>query len=1097
MPRTGNLTGGMRSGQRLIPLLPLLLCMLLLAVPAGAAIDTATLTKAGPGDVTVTTKYKSFNRKTSVMVYQVAVTNGSKTLKGPVYLVIESLSGSGVTVINAAGQTAAGQPYYLLSSSDVAAGAALKRGVNLKNPANARVNFTAAVYTSPAALVLNTSTLTRATTAQAPTTTTFKAFNRVTAESAYEVGVSNASGGALKGPVYLVLESLTGAGVTAANAAGMTQLGQPYYLVSSGDLATGATPKLSVILANPSNVRVSFNPAVYLSAPLAVPLAVVITRPATLITVGSTPLPIQGTVSDRTAALTINGTPISISGSGTFQASVALAEGHNAIIARAVKGTEEATATISVSLDLTPPYLTVDSPAAGSVVTTKFITVSGLINDIVRGTVSEGQANVTVNGRAAAVANRTYVTESVELVEGLNTLTIRGSDQVGNTATIESKVTYKVPGARRVERLAGNSQRGLIRANLAQPLKAKLFDEFGNPAASKPVVFRVVESDGQVGVGGSDQGQAVLVETDANGVATTAYRLGSRAGNANNRVIARAVGFEGQAEFFASADPKPGNKVSVNSGNNQRGAASQALPLPFVIVVTDDGANVIGGSQVLFEVSAGGGKFQNGQTAYTTTTDSDGRASATLTLGSEAGLDSQRVTATLSGTGLYAGFTASALTSGNPGQTSVSGLVLDNQDKPLPNVTVRVEGTTRQAKSNAQGQFRITEVPVGPVHLIVDGSTTTTPGEWPTLPYNLVTVAGADNPLSAPVYMVKLDTVHSVWVGKEDKVITVPELPGFELTVKKGSVTFPNGDREGYLSVTPVNASKVPMAPPNGMQPQLIVTIQPTGARFDPPAPLQLPNTDGHAPGAQVEMYSFDHDLEEFVTIGLGRVSADGQVVTSNPGVGVIKAGWHCGSQPGGGGCANTCAVCNDCNGACVCFPRDGDPRLASQPKCSTCSSGKLVPPKTEAECCADNSVTGGPVSDATTLGWVDCCNGAKTVCNKEIGKVQPNLNVVLIEGIPLPVFLDVCTITHEQQHFGDIDCPGGAEECKTSRPTFKQGRSAADGECDAYRAGDTCLHEIDCKGDATCQQVVDFIITTYRQEANGYKPSCFTLTTP
>ena len=44
-------------------------------------------------------------------------------------------------------------------------------------------------------------------------------------------------------------------------------------------------------------------------------------------------------------------------------------------------------------------------------------------------------------------------------------------------------------------------------------------------------------------------------------------------------------------------------------------------------------------------------------------------------------------------------------------------------------------------------------------------------------------------------------------------------------------------------------------------------------------------------------MYSFDHDLEEFVAIGLGTVSADGSVIESNPGVGVVKAGWHCGSQ--------------------------------------------------------------------------------------------------------------------------------------------------------------------------------------------------------
>ena len=98
-------------------------------------------------------------------------------------------------------------------------------------------------------------------------------------------------------------------------------------------------------------------------------------------------------------------------------------------------------------------------------------------------------------------------------------------------------------------------------------------------------------------------------------------------------------------------------------------------------------------------------------------------------------------------------------------------------------------------------------------------------------------------------------------------------------------------------------AENIPMPPPNGMQPQLIVTIQPHGAKFDPPARLTLPNTDAHPPLAEIEMYSYDHDLEEFVTIGLGTVSRDGATLTSNRGSGVIKAGWHCGSVPGGNGC--------------------------------------------------------------------------------------------------------------------------------------------------------------------------------------------------
>ena len=783
---------------------------------------------------------------------------------------------------------------------------------------------------------VDVTTLVRADDSRVAVATSYKSFNRVTREATYDVTVTNTSASPLVGPVYLVVDALTGQGVTVHNAGDMTAGGQPVFLLKATPIAPGERLVQSVVLGNPSNVRLSFVAGVYSSPP---PLTVIITKPATLITVGSTPLAIEGTVSDPAATLTVNGVPIT-NNAGAFKANVALVEGHNAVVARAVSGGQEATGVISVSLDLTPPYITIESPVDGATVTTRLIAVSGLINDIVRGTVSDGQANVTVNGKAATVSNRTYLARDVELVEGANTLTVQASDQVGNTNAVQVNVIYTVPEDKHIEEVSGQNQHGQIRSALARPLSVKLLGTGATPQGDTPVVFRVIEGDGEVGVGGPDQGQAVLVNTDAQGIASTSFKLGSRAGNGNNRVVAKAVGFQGQVEFFASADPNPGDKVSVNSGNNQRGAANQPLALPFVVAVTDDGANVVKDAQIEFKVTAGGGSFQNGLATYTTTTDSDGRASASFVLGSEAGLDAQRVTATLVGTSLYAGFAASALATGDPGQTSISGVVLDNQDQPLPGVTVRVEGTNRQASTDDAGQFKITEVPVGPVHLLADGSTTSVPGEWPTLPYNLVTIAGADNPLPAPIYMVKLDKDGAVWVGKEDRVITVPGLPGFEFTVKKDSVTFPNGDREGYVSVTPVNASKVPMAPPNGMQPQLIVTIQPTGATFDPPAPLQLPNVDGHPPGAQVDMYSFDHDLEEFVSIGLGTVSADGTVIRSNEGVGVVKAGWHCGSQPGGGGCAHSCPTCQKCDGNCNCTPDDGQ-----QPgECKKCSGGSPVP---------------------------------------------------------------------------------------------------------------------------------------------------------
>jgi hypothetical protein len=138
-------------------------------------------------------------------------------------------------------------------------------------------------------------------------------------------------------------------------------------------------------------------------------------------------------------------------------------------------------------------------------------------------------------------------------------------------------------------------------------------------------------------------------------------------------------------------------------------------------------------------------------------------------------------------------------------------------------------------------------------------------------------------------------------------------------------VTFPGGGRSGVVSVTVVHNDKVPMVPNFGQQPRLIVTIQPAGARFDPPARLTLPNVEGLAPGRVTEMYSFDHDLGHFVSIGPATVSDNGAVIVSNPGVGIVKAGWHCGGDPATGVCLHQCPECSICRDPpCRCdIPKD------------------------------------------------------------------------------------------------------------------------------------------------------------------------------
>lgn len=772
------------------------------------------------------------------------------------------------------------------------------------------------------------------------------------------IDITNGGTQILQAPARLVFSNILPASVAIAGAAkqsdGTAILDLAAALGSAG-LVPGAKISLTVTVTNGGNVSFGFAAAVQkgVEPPTNPTISVHIESPVSLVTLGASPVQVTGSVAPANAALTLNGIEVPHS-NGTFSAQVALQEGHNTIVARAVLGTLQITDSVSVSLDLTPPYVTIESHQDGATVYSDTVTVTGLINDIVRGTVEAEQANVTVNGQAATISNRSYAAENIHLVPGANTIRVVGTDQVGNAETKQIVLNYVVPVAKRIELVSGNDQTARINEAVPQPLTVRVLNDALQPVVGAPVVFRVVQDSGVVGAGTADAGRGVVVETNADGLASTGFKLGVRVGTSNQKVRAKVVGYEDEVIFNASATGRIGNKLSVNSGNNQRGAVGQVLPEPFVVAVTDEGANVVAGARVVFSVERGDGVIANNEQAtYETQTDSDGRATAEFKLGVLQGLDAQRVTATLldapEGQTISAGFMASAFVPADPGLTTVSGIVLDNQDKPIPGVTVRVDGTNRQSVSDAAGQFRITQSPVGPVHLVADGSTATVDGEFPSLSYNIVTVAGVDNPLASPIYMVKLNTDNAVYAGPADVALELDQFPGFKLEIAKDSVTFPDGSRQGYVSVTSVNSAAVPMAPPNGMQPQFIVTIQPTGARFDPPARLTLPNVDAHAPGAQVEMYSYDHDLEEFVAIGLGTVSEDGTVIASNSGVGVVKAGWHCGSQPGGSGCCGGggggggCPVCQksksgNCNDS-SCEPDDGqDPG-----KCKKCSGGASV----------------------------------------------------------------------------------------------------------------------------------------------------------
>jgi hypothetical protein len=714
---------------------------------------------------------------------------------------------------------------------------------------------------------------------------------------------------------------------------------------------------------------------------------VAIASPSDLSYLATTTVDVLGTVSDPAATVTVNGRAAVLTGSSFVAAGVPLIEGGNTLTATATSALGHVgTASVNVVRDLTPPRLSIDYPRDGSAVLDSAITVSGLVNDVVPGTVNAAQVSVTVNGMPATVANRSFVVDGVPLAPGANTLTAVAVDVSGNMGRVSVTVrSVSQAGVARVTAFSGNRQHAVIGTALPQPLVAQLVDAAGAPVAGKPVAFQLRGNDGSLGTAG----RVAVVTTDSAGRAGVTFALGTRAGAATQVVAATAAGFAGPAIFTEEALPGQPALLVVDSGDEQVGVAGQQLARPLIAAVTDSGFNRLGGVAVDFTVVKGHGHFLNGLITLTAVSDGDGRVIAPLVLDPAEGIANNAVSARISGlaTSPVAAFVATGRAAGPASATSVSGVVLDNTNTPISGVTLRILDTPLVAQTDAQGQFRLNATPVGAVTLIVDGSTANRSGSWPDLEYSLVTIAGRDTTPNMPIYLLPLDLQHGLMVDEtHGGTLTLPEVPGFALQIAPGSVIFPGGGRSGVVSVTVVHNDKVPMVPNFGQQPRFIVTIQPAGARFDPPAQMTLPNLEGLHPGAVTEMYSFDHDLGHFVSIGPATVSDDGSMIVSNPGVGVVKAGWHCGGNPALFGTPNECPQCSRCDGV-SCVPTSA----------AACDDGD---PCTVGDVCIKGVCTGAPLQPGTVTATADGKTGEDIVA---IGSSVSFSAVAALPNCPSP----------------------------------------------------------------------------------------------
>ncbi|BCJ55405.1 hypothetical protein Asp14428_68800 [Actinoplanes sp. NBRC 14428] len=226
------------------------------------------------------------------------------------------------------------------------------------------------------------------------------------------------------------------------------------------------------------------------------------------------------------------------------------------------------------------------------------------------------------------------------------------------------------------------------------------------------------------------------------------------------------------------------------------------------------------------------------------------------------------------------------------GVTAVSGRVLTIEDKPLPGVTVSVDGTA--TRTDATGRFLLTGITPGHRVLRVDGSSANTPGRTFGLHDIGVDVAARDTTvLPYTIWLSKLDTLHTVRFPSPTKgevTIRTPAIPGLEVRLPAGAVVRDAGGRTvTELGITAIPVDRAPFPLPKSQVPSYF-TVQPGSSYVFPTgARVVYPNFTHARPGTSMDFWHYDPAGKGWFVYGTGTVTRDGKRVEPDKGTEVYQ----------------------------------------------------------------------------------------------------------------------------------------------------------------------------------------------------------------
>ncbi|MDJ0869887.1 MAG: Ig-like domain-containing protein, partial [Myxococcota bacterium] len=579
--------------------------------------------------------------------------------------------------------------------------------------------------------------------------------------------------------------------------------------------------------------------------------------PAEAAVLSGSPVAVTGRATDASgiASLEVAGRAVTPTG-GRFSAAVELLPGSNTIrIAATDRAGNPAELLRQVELeplepggeDVQAPVVRIDAPAAGSAVAPQ-VTVRGTVND------ASTIVGMRVDGRATLPDALGRFASLVDLAPGSNTIAVEATDAAGNTGTAGVTVVVDaIPPVVTLDPLPP-----------ATPDPSVVVSGVTEPGAALRVEGGALRVDGVADAGDGRFSLPVTLRAE-----TVNLLLVSAVDAVGNRGVPVdvAVRQDARGPTLERLEP-PDGSVDVDASAPILAAFSDPLDPASVApdaVVASDRDGVVPGTTTL----SPGGSVLGFVPARPYVAASEVSVAISGALRDAGGL--------ALGADALASFRVAAPVA------RLRGVVVDDATRPLAGVRVALEGTDREARSGAQGNFTLEAVPAGLQVLVVDGSEVGGGGRFSRILRDVQVQAGVDNVLGRPVTLTPIDRASARLVdGTRDQMLEFSgALEGFELEVFAESATFPDGKANGRVTATAVDPSHIPGRLPDGSAPALLVNLEPGGTEFDPPCFVRFPNRTGLAPGERVDIFSFEGSLRDFEVLCEGEVTADGSSVVS------------------------------------------------------------------------------------------------------------------------------------------------------------------------------------------------------------------------